>query len=86
MPQTDQTALFNPLVTGRKSSSMFTGVQPASYCTQLANFNFEGGYKHNEQPHQKLGQLNKNLIFGECLLFVTPCPSGTNRLRKNMPK
>ena len=61
---------------------MFTGVQPASYRTQLANFHFEGGYKHNERPNQKLGQLNKNLIFGECLLFVTPCTAGTNGLKK----
>ena len=63
----------NPLVPGRKSSSMFTGVQPAIYCTQLANFHFEGGYKHNDGPHQKLGQFNKNPFFGECLIFVTPC-------------
>ena len=59
----------NPLVPGRKSLSMFTGVQPASYCTQFASVHFEGGYKNNEQPHQKLGQLNKNLIFGKCLNF-----------------
>ena len=45
---------INPLVPGRKSSSMFTG----EYCKH-----FEGGYKHNKQPHQKLGQLNKNLIL-----------------------
>ena len=62
---------LNPLVPGRKSSPMFKGVQPASYCTQLANY-FEGGYKHNKRPHQKLGQLYKNLIFGEWYLFVTP--------------
>ena len=61
--------MFNPLVSERKLSSTFTGVQPASYCTQLANYHFEDGYKHNERPHQKLGQLNKNLIFGECLNF-----------------
>ena len=48
---------------------MFTGVQPASHCTQLANFHFEGGSKHNEQPHYRLGQLTKNLIIGESLNF-----------------
>ena len=34
----------------------------------------EGGNRHNEQPHQKSGQLNKNLIFGKLQV-------GTNGLK-----
>ena len=59
---------INPLVPGRKSSSMFTGGQPASYCTQLANFHFEGGYKHNVRPKIRTIKQESDL----CRMF-TPC-------------
>ena len=49
------------------SSTNCTGVQLANYLGQLAHFHFKGGDRHNEQPHQKSGQLNKNLIFGDFL-------------------